>query len=240
MASNKGVQGTAHKVRRPLNRDIRDKEMKTITTVIIAFALGTLSIARAQSGNIQIEWGYSTGAKQWALHITPTNVLLLQTLQSRNQSAEHTVTTNVLVECPLTPIQFRVLSSNIQSSGIYTVGDRIDEVPILPAYFATRDGEVLTRCGGRWDGWFITLKADNNLKRLHNSYANEYLSLCKAVGMIDPIIKQEVSTAIEWLVGDVTRVAQADPGSLQTNMEIDQPEQAGPGCPPQGALSPDP
>ena len=223
-----------------MNADVRVKEMKTITTVIIAFALGILSIARAQSGNIQIEWGYSTGAKHWALHITPTNAVLLQTLQSRNQSVEHTVATNVLVECPLTSIQFSVLSSNIQCSGIYTVGDRIDEAPVLPALSATRNGEVLTRCGGRWDGWFITFKDDNILKRLHNSYANEYLSLCKAVGMIDPIIKREVSTAIEWLVGEVTRIAEADPGSLQTNMEIDQPEQAVPGYPPQGVGFPEP
>ena len=199
--------------------------MKTITAVIISFAIGAPSITYAQSSNIQIEWGYSTEAKAWALHITPTNAVLLQALQERNEAAEHTVTTNVLVECPLTPIQFTVLSSNIQSSGVYTIEDRINNTPQLPPYYATRNGVLLMRLGGRWDGWYITFKADNNLKRLHNGYANEYLILCKTIGMIDPIIKQEVSTAIEWLAGEVTSIAEADPGSLQTDNDIEQPEQ---------------
>ena len=103
-----------------------------------------------------------------------------------------------------------------------------------------RNGEVFTRYGGRWDGWFMTFKADKTLKQLHNGYANEYLSLCKAVGMIDPIIKQETSTAIEGLVEEVTRVAEADLGMLQTDQVIDPPEQSGPANPPQDVGSPDP
>ena len=217
--------------------------MKLIATAVLVYSLGISSIALAQSSNIHIEWGAGPpGSKQWQVSIAPNSVVLFQTYAhyEREDSSEHTIVSNLLVECALTPIQFRALSSNIYSSGIYTVIDRISDVPNLLFYSISREGELIGRFGGVWDGFHIRFTDGETRKILLQGYSNEYLMLCKALGMIDPVIKREIVIAIEWLAKEVSRVAEADPGPLQTDETYNIPEQSGPGYPPQGVGSPDP
>ena len=199
--------------------------MRAYTILCIAITTAIPAVTIADTHPIELEWGSSVPGRKWILSITHTNARLSHIEHTWHSSADYTVITNHLVDRQLTDTQFRALSDNIQISGIYTVSDHISNVPILPIHAVTSDGEAIEIRRSRWDGWYISFKHGHVQKTMRNGYDNAYLSLCKAVEMIDPIIKQEISVAADWLVREVTRVAEINPGTLDEDMHYEYPNQ---------------
>ena len=199
--------------------------MRAYTILCVAIATATPVATIADTHPIELEWGSSVPGQQWILSITHTNARLSHIEHTWHSSADYTVITNHLVDRQLTDIQFRALSDNIVESGIYAVSDQISGVPNLPIHAVTSDGEAIKFHRSRWNGWYISFEHDSVQKTLRNGYDNAYLSLIKAVEMIDPVIKQELSNALSWLVGEVKRVAEDNSGSLDMDMIIGDPNQ---------------